>query len=138
MKRMSWFIVKLDAPYASHFHWTGIGKKVMRAVTRKMARDPKGVLGVPAMLEALIEQKEIRHYWRKDWKSVDGLEGESVWTEYRRQALTFQNRKDADNFAFQRTRDFPPYIGIIRVERLRWNPDAKGPLGIMAMVALAT
>jgi hypothetical protein len=139
MKRNSWFIVKyVEAVDLGQSDWLpAMGKRFRRAIQH--AFDAGTMLQTEMTVNVTMTTK--RTYWREDWEKTDPIEGESVWTDYRREAVKFQKKADAEDFAFQRTRDFPPYIGVITVERLRWNPTAKGPCGpvvAMASYSLAT
>jgi len=144
VKRNSWFVVKLEdsVDFENTSWFPSLGKNFERNF-RKAAQVAVAIGREPAVIAAEMKldmvMREKRVYWREDWEKVDDLEGGSVWTPYRREAIKFQKRTDAEDFAFQRTRDFPPYIGLIKVERLRWNPAAKGPCGpVVAMYSLAT
>lgn len=138
MKRNSWFIVKYEQSVDfGKTSWLPGGKKWGRAMQKAITFDPKATFQTVMNLNMALTEK--RTYWCESWKETDSLEGGSVWTDYRREAVKFQKKTDAEDFAFQRTRDFPPYIGLIKVERLRWNPAAKGPCGpVVAMYSLAT
>lgn len=130
MKRNSWFVVKYETTVdVSKLNWLPGGKKWGRAIQRQFADNPQAAVAMQVSLKTHIIEK--RTYWREDWKETDPLEGVSVWTDYRREAVKFQKRTDAEGFAFKRTHEFPPYIGLLKVERLRWNPSAKGPCGPM-------
>jgi len=146
VKRNSWFVVKMqDSVELEQTRWSSsLGRKWEHSFRRaaKVAlaagQDPEAFA---ATMKTNIVMSEKRMYWREDWEKVDDLEGDSVWTPYRREALKFQKRTDAEVFAFERTKLFPPYIGLVHVERLRWNPNPKGPIsypGPQVRMALAT
>lgn len=138
MKRNSWFILKYDHRVAL------VGTKWLYSMPMKQAKrlfaEGSEQVAISAEMSTHIHEEDARVYWREDWEKVDELESDSAWTPYRREALKFQKRADAEVFAFERTKLFPPFIGLIHVERLCWNPVATGPCGYVAgpRYALAT
>jgi hypothetical protein len=146
VKRNSWFVVKWeDSVDFERTEWfPALGKKferTFRKAAQVAAEVGQGPEVIAAKLNIELVTSRKRMYWREDWEKVDELEGDSVWTAYRREALKFQKRADADAFAFERAKLFPPFIGLIAVERLRWNPNPKGPItypGPKVSMALAT
>lgn len=145
MKRNSWFILKIEKSWnMQSFSWAtprGGKKKFIRDAEQAIKINPGQAFSTQINVNLQGAFTDKRMYWRDDAEQTDPLEGESVWTEYRREGRKFQAKIEAEKFAYELTQRFPPYIGIVMVERLRWNPDPKGPIaypGPSVQMALAT
>lgn len=137
MKRNSWFIVehREEVDVFSH-KWIPSPKKILQQM-----RKGEQAHGVFTNLSMEVSITDVRYYFVADPENVDHLEGMSTWTRFRREAMKFQSKQDAEKYAYELTQRFPPYIGRITVERLRWNPGATGPIepiGPTVGMALAT
>lgn len=142
MKRNSWFILKIEKNFRMEsFSWAFPGggkKKFINDAEKAIKINPDQAFSAKIDVNLRAAFIDMRMYWRDDAEKTDLFENEPVWTQYRREGRKFQSKAEAEKFAYELTQRFPPYIGVVMVERLRWNPDAKGPLGPQVEMALAT